>query len=98
MIRHIVLFRFAPTETDPAAAFESLAGALRPLATSVEGVISLRVDADPKRVGSHWDAALVSEHESWDDLAAYQVHPAHLDALKVVNEVIVDKAVVDYEA
>lgn len=96
MIRHIVLFRFAPTN-DPAGAFDELASALRPLESSIEGVISLRVDADPHHVDGHWDAALVSLHESWEALAAYQKDPAHLEAITVVNAVASEKAVVDYE-
>lgn len=91
-----MLFRFA-TSDDRASSFDELAGALRPLADSVDEVVTLRVDADPHRVEGHWDAALFSEHESWDDLAAYQRHPAHLEALTVVNRVASDKAVVDYE-
>jgi hypothetical protein len=56
------------------------------------------VSADPKFVETHWDAALETEHASWEDLAAYQAHPEHVRALDVVNSVAAEKAVVDYEA
>jgi hypothetical protein len=96
MIRHIVVFRFPP-ETDAGMTFEKLAGVLRPLQTVVPRVRSLRVDADPHRVDWHWDAVLVSEHESWADLEAYQVHPAHVAALDTVNALVAEKVVVDHE-
>jgi hypothetical protein len=97
MIRHIVLFKVSGSTRDANARIETLRSALEPLAASVPGVLSLRVSADPKRVETHWDAALETEHPSWDDLDAYQAHPEHLRALAVVNSVAVEKAVVDYE-
>lgn len=98
MIRHIVVFKFdAGSAEEQQAKFEKLSGALRSLAGAIPGVQSLRVDADPKTVTTHWDAALVSEHDTWEALEAYQVDPAHVAAVRVVNAVAVDKAVVDYE-
>ena len=98
MIRHIVLFRFGDTsDATRTESFATIAAALRPLAATIPGVNSLRVDADPKTVGTHWDAALVSEHQSWDELAAYQEHPAHHSALAVVDPVVSARAIVDYE-
>ena len=98
MIRHIVLFKLSDRTPDGARAqAEALRGALEPLAASVPGVLSLRVSDDPKRVDTHWDVALETEHASWDDLDAYQVHPEHRRALEVVNSVAAEKAVVDYE-
>lgn len=98
MIRHIVLFKVSDRTPEGASAqVEALRGALEPLAASVPGVLSLRVSADPKTVETHWDAALETEHASWEDLAAYQVHPEHRRALEVVGSVAAEKAVVDYE-
>ena len=98
MIRHIVLFRLRASDPmERRAQFEMLANTLRPLAETIEGIHSFRVDADPRPENPHWDAALVSEHESWEALAAYQVHPAHVDALSVVSTICAQKAIVDYE-
>lgn len=98
MIRHIVLFRVSDTTPEGARAqVEALRGALEPLAASVPGVLGLRVSADPKAVDTHWDAALETEHATWDDLAAYQAHPDHVRAVEVVNSVTSEKAIVDYE-
>ena len=98
MIRHIVLFTVSDrTPEGSRAQIETLRGALEPLAASVPGVLSLRVAADPKTVETHWDVALVTEHATWEDLAAYQVHPEHVRALGVVDSVTAQKAIVDYE-
>jgi len=98
MIRHIVVFRFSPgSPAEQREKFEELSGALRPLAGKIDGLQSLRVDADPKDAATHWDAALVSEHNTWAALDAYQADPAHLEAVDTVNSVTVDKAIVDYE-
>jgi len=48
-------------------------------------------------VGGHWDVVLVSEHDSNDDLEAYQAHPAHREAAAWVSTVVNDRATVDYE-
>jgi hypothetical protein len=99
MIRHIVLFKM--TGDDEAARAEGvaeLAAALEPLAEVIPGVRSLRVVADGSGIDFHWHAALVSEHDSWDALAAYQAHPEHVRVLQnVIPRVSRDKAVVDYE-
>ncbi len=96
MIRHIVLFRLHGDATERADGVERLRAALEPLADTVPGVRSLRVDGDGSGVDWHWHASLVSEHESWEALAAYQVHPAHVAVLgTVIAEVAAEKAVVD---
>lgn len=99
MIRHIVLFTLVgASEEDRAASCSELADALLPLAHVIEGVRSLRVDADGSGVEFHWHAALVSEHDSWEALASYQAHPQHVAVLQtVIPRVAREKAVVDYQ-
>lgn len=97
MIRHIVTFKF--TATDPegrAQTVEKLRAALEPLAAIIPGVQSLEIGVDDGSVPGHWDAALVSHHDSYEALAAYQVHPDHQAALPIVGELVSDKSVVDY--
>ncbi|MEI5583361.1 MULTISPECIES: Dabb family protein [unclassified Agromyces] len=98
MIRHIVLFRVADrTPRAKPGQVERLREALEPLASSVPGVLSLRVSADPTTIETHWDAALETEHESWEHLAAYQAHPEHRRAIEAIDPVVSDRAIVDYE-
>lgn len=98
MIRHIVTFQYKPefaASRDSASA--QLRGALEPLAHSIPGVQSLEVGIDSSALTGHWDAVLISHHDSAEALAEYQAHPRHLAALEVVATLIVNKSVVDYE-
>lgn len=99
MIRHIVLFKVRGADaTERRAASERLRAALEALVGRVPGLLSLRVDADGTDIPGHWDAALVSEHESWDALATYQAHPEHVAVIDgVAAEVVLDRAAVDHE-
>lgn len=98
MIRHIVLFTLTDRSPEGAAAqVETLRGALEPLAASVPGVLSLRVSVDRTAIETHWDAALETEHASWEDLAAYQAHPEHQRAIAAIDPVVAERAIVDYE-
>ena len=63
----------------------------------VAQVNSIIVAPDLGLVGEHWDLVLVSEHDSIDDLDAYQVHPAHREAADWISTVVTDRAAVDYE-
>lgn len=98
MIRHIVTFKLQATDaTARAEAAATLRGALEPLAGVIPGVQSLEIGIDDGSVAGHWDAVLVSHHDSFEALAAYQVHPDHQAALAVVATVVSEKSVVDYE-
>ncbi len=43
------------------------------------------------------DVALYSEFSTWDDLEAYQKHPEHLKVVSFVQEIRLERHVVDYE-
>ena len=97
MIRHIVTFAFKTDINGGRSAAEAqLRAALEPLAHTVPGVRSLEIGIDDGSVAGHWDAALISVHDSADALAAYQVHPDHVAALTVVASIVKSKSVVDY--
>lgn len=97
MIRHIVTFKFTQqARSDRNASIQQLRSALEPLAASVPGVRSLEIGIDDLVIDGHWDAVLISQHDSFDALAAYQVHPEHQAALQVVAELVESKSVVDY--
>ena len=99
MIRHIVLFKVRGADAEERLeASGRLRDALEPLVGKVPGLLSLHVDADGTDIPGHWDAALVSEHESWEALATYQGHPEHVAVLDGVGaEVVLDRAAVDHE-
>ena len=55
--------------------------------------VGINAEASPHTA----DVALYSEFASWDDLAAYQKHPEHLKVADFVQEIRLERHVVDYE-
>lgn len=98
MIRHIVEFRLS--SDDPRQRADDARG-IHDHLTALLGVVptvrAITVAPDLGVVGGHWDVVLVSEHDSNDDLEAYQAHPAHREAAAWVSTVVKDRATVDYE-
>ena len=98
MIRHIVSFRMRSTDSaekarDIASMRESLIG----LIGVVPDLTCIDVHGDLNMVPGHWDAVLISEHPSIASLEAYQAHPAHREVVALINNLVDDRAVVDFE-
>lgn len=97
MIRHTVMWKLSTTEPDEKRrAVEAIRAALEPLLGVVPGLTALTVSADLADSEGNFDVILVTDHESSADLAAYQVHPDHLEAAAVVKEHVSARACVDY--
>ena len=92
MIRHIVLWKFRPgTEAEQERFIEGLRG--------LQGVVPqlLRCEVS-RRVGREdYDAVLVSEFKSLEDLEAYMVDPRHKEVSALCREIRVGRAAIDYE-
>ncbi len=71
---------------------EPFASAL-PCAAVAHGIVPPATLADPCAA----DVALYSEFSTWDDLEAYQKHPEHLKVVSFVQEIRLERHVVDYE-
>ena len=92
MIRHIVMWKFRPgTEAEQAQFLEGLRG--------LQGVIpQLRSSQVARSVGAdNYDAVLVSEFDSLEDLEAYKHDPRHVEVSALCKSIRVDRVAVDYE-
>ena len=92
MIRHIVMWKFRPgTEAEQAAFLEGLRGLL--------GVVpQLRRCEVARNVGQgNYDAVLVSDFDSLEDLAAYKADPRHQAVSALCKSIRTDRVAVDYE-
>ena len=92
MIRHIVMWKFRPgTEAEQAAFLEGLRGLM--------GVVpQLRGCEVARNVGQgNYDAVLVSDFDSLEDLAAYKADPRHQAVSALCKSIRTDRAAVDYE-
>lgn len=98
MIQHIVTFEFIDRDPEGRSrTAKTLRATLEPLGACIPGVRSLTVGVDTSGIPGHWDAALLSVHDSAEALAEYQAHPAHLEALGIVAKLVSAKSVVDFE-
>lgn len=69
---------------------------LEPIRELVPGAVEIQVLRN-ELSSSNRDIALISAFETVDALAAYQNHPAHVEAGKYVRSVTCDRACIDYE-
>lgn len=97
MIRHVVVFRLAAGDAERRASDGAeIRRRLEALVGAVPGVRDLVVRPDLGLDG-HWDLALVTHHDSPNDLATYAADPRHRDVIAFCDMVVADKAIVDSE-
>lgn len=97
MIKHIVMWKFKD-EAEGAAKAENIAkvkALLEDLAARLDLIKSLEVR--PGLPSGSFDAVLITEFETPEDLAAYIVHPEHKKVSSFVKSVREARASVDYE-
>lgn len=92
MIRHIVMWKFREGTEEKANEFLTKLAAL-------DGVIPQLKKCDvAKNIGKdNYDAVLVSEFETMDDLNAYKVDPRHVAVSDICKSIRADRVAVDYE-
>ncbi len=98
MIRHIVSWRLAADDAGQRAAD---AEGIRQRLEGLRGVVRAErivVGVDLGATEGNWHVVLDSDFATADDLAAYQVHPAHVEAAAFIRSVVAARSCVDYEA
>ena len=98
MVKHIVLWNFVEgfSDEEKSAAAKKMAALLEPIKELVPGAVDIHVMQNHMS-SSNRDVALISTFETAEALAAYQNHPAHVEAGKYVRSVTCDRACMDYE-
>ena len=92
MIRHIVMWKFRPgTEAEQIRFLESL--------RALQGVIPqlLRSEVAVNVGEGNYDAVLVSEFASLEDLEVYKNDPRHKAVSALCKSIRTDRVAVDYE-
>ncbi len=98
MIRHVVAWRLSATDPQQKRADgEAMKSKLEALVGVVPTLKALHVGLDIDVYESNWDAVLVADYDSPEDLEAYQVHPAHQTVSAFVRSVTSERAAVDFE-
>jgi len=97
MIRHIVTWRLAATDPEQRAAD---AAGIKSRLEGLRGLVPaerIDVGVDLGETDGNWHVVLDSDFASTADLAAYQTHPAHLEAASFVRSVAEARSCVDYQ-
>jgi|SRR5450830_411339 len=99
-VRHIVMWDVAGTRGSPehAANLVRLKQAFEALAVEgvIPGLLRLEIGIDFSAVDYACDVVLLSEFESADALAHYQLHPAHAAAKQQIGAIRIARHQVDY--
>lgn len=92
MIRHIVMWKFRP---DTEAEQEKFLDGLQAL----QGVVPQLVSSEVARnvAPGNYDAVLISEFRSLEDLDAYKSDPRHKAVSALCKSIREDRVAVDYE-
>ena len=93
MVKHIVLYTFKEG-VNKEEAVQVVAEALEPLVGKIEGLNWLEIC---QAYQGGMDYALYSEFESREALAAYAVHPLHLEAKEKFFHLLDKRCAADYE-
>jgi hypothetical protein len=97
MIRHIVTWRLAAEDV---AQREADALGIKQRLEGLRGQLAaLRIDVgiDLGETDGNWHVVLDSDFATRDDLAAYQTHPAHVEAAAFIRSVAAARSCVDYQ-
>ena len=94
MIRHVVLWRLKSNNGD---GFHAIEAALRAQLGRIPGLLRVEIGRNFATSRRAVDFALVCDFESREALAAYHRHPAHMETRAVVDPLVMDHWIADYE-
>lgn len=98
MVKHVVMWKLsAATPEERTAQAEEIRGALEALRGRIPGMLSLEVGLSPRGSEEESDVVLITTHESWEALAAYQSHPEHQRVVPIIGRLRKERRVVDFE-
>jgi len=98
MIKHVVIWKLRGTSIEEKREQAArVRVALEELRGKIPGMSSLEVGVRPATDEQLGDVVLISTHDDWAALKAYQVHPAHVEAARVIATVRIERRVLDFE-
>lgn len=95
MIRHVAVFKWKPGF--PQEELHEWAGRLRALPETVDVLRSLSVGEDVLHAQRSWDAAVVAEVDTVEDVPAYLQHPDHVAITAISAPYLEQLVIVDFE-
>jgi hypothetical protein len=98
MIRHVVIWRLKPQGGDERArTFERIRSALEAQVGRIPGLLRVETGLNVSASRRAGDFSLICDFETPAALAGYQKHPAHFETRAIVDPLIDEHWIVDYE-
>ena len=98
MVRHVVIWRLKSSQRDEReAAFAKIRAALEAQCGRIPGLLRVEAGLNFSSSRRAADFALVCEFENRAALGAYHRHPAHMETRAVVDPLVDEHWIVDYE-
>ena len=94
MIRHVVVWRLKPESGDR---FHDIRAALEAQRGRISGLLRVEVGRNFAASRRAVDFALICDFDSREALAAYHRHPAHLETRAIVDPLVAEHWIADYD-
>ena len=93
MIKHIVMWKFKENEEENMKEFLDGLNNLKGIIPEIKR-IETGININPK---NEYDAILISEFESMEDLEKYKTNPEHIKVSSLCKKIRIDRQAIDYE-
>ena len=93
MIKHIVMWKFKENEEENMKLFLEGLNKLKGIIPEIKNM-ETGININPK---NDYDAILISEFETMEDLEKYKNHPEHVTVSALCKEIRLDRQAIDYE-
>lgn len=93
MIKHVVMWKFKENEEENMKKFLDGLNSLKAIIPEIK-YMETGININPK---NQYDAILISEFETMEDLEKYKNHPEHLKVSALCKSIRVDRQAIDYE-
>lgn len=93
MLKHIVMWKFKENEEENMKKFLDGLNSLKSIIPEIKNM-ETGININPK---NEFDAILISEFETMEDLEKYKNHPEHLKVSALCKSIRLDRQAIDYE-
>ena len=93
MIKHIVMWKFKENEEENMRKFLNGLNSLKNIIPEIK-YMETGININPK---NEFDAILISEFETFDDLESYKNNPEHIKVSELCKNIRLDRQAIDYE-
>ena len=93
MIKHIVMWKFKENEEENMKKFLNGLNSLKKIIPEIK-YMETGINVNPK---NEFDAILISEFETFDDLERYKNNPEHVKVSNLCKDIRLDRQAIDYE-